>query len=183
MRFHCRHLLRFHCCHLLRFHYCHWLKFLHPSQSSSRLPSRDIWKRSHDYDCYLLSVASKGEHVTKKHVLIGWKEDMFCRQTVEVWGGVRRMFTCKVGSCLSTLFVFDQRKYSSQDVKKNLWGCKPPNNISYKQVCCCWAKNKRWAEHADQKHVNNLTFGATVCFKGCQTSNAWRQNTSCLASD
>ena len=102
VRFHCRHLLRFHCCHSLRFHCCHWLKFLHPSQSSSRSPSRDIWKRSHDYDWYLLSVASKRVHVTKKHVIIGWKQDMFCCQTVEVWGGVRQTFTCKVGSCLST---------------------------------------------------------------------------------
>ena len=109
VRFHCRHLLRFHCCHSSRFHYCHWLKFLHPSQSSSRSPSRDTWKRSHDYDCYLLSAASKHVHVTEKHFLSGWKQDTFCRQTVEVWGGVRRMLTCKVGSCLSTWFVFDQK--------------------------------------------------------------------------
>ena len=34
---------------------------------------------------------------------------MFCRQTVDVCGRVRRMVTCKAGSCLSTLFVFDQQ--------------------------------------------------------------------------
>ena len=26
------------------------------------------------------------------------------------------------------------------------------------------------------------SFGATVCFNGCQTSNVWRQSTSCLAT-
>ena len=33
------------------------------------------------------------------------------------------------------------------------------------------------------RHPNNkqLTFVATVCFNGCQTSNVWRQNTACLA--
>ena len=34
---------------------------------------------------------------------------MFCRQTVDVCGRVRRMVTCKAGSCLSTLFVFHQQ--------------------------------------------------------------------------
>ena len=34
-----------------------------------------------------------------------------------------------------------------------------------------------------ERHPNNkqLTFVATVCFNGCQTSNVWRQNTACLA--
>ena len=31
------------------------------------------------------------------------------------------------------------------------------------------------------KTYKQLSFGATVCFHGCQTSNVWRQNTSCLA--
>ena len=35
----------------------------------------------------LPSVAPKREHVRKKHVLIGCKDDMFCRQTFEVWSG------------------------------------------------------------------------------------------------
>ena len=35
---------------------------------------------------YLPSVASKCVHVRKKHVLLGCKHDMFCRQTCEVWG-------------------------------------------------------------------------------------------------
>ena len=186
MRFHCRHLLRFHCCHSLRFHCCHWSKFLHPSQSSSRSPSRDIWKRSQDYDCYLLSVASKSVHVTKKHVLIGWKEDMFCR----VWGGVRRIFTCKVGCSLSTWFVFDQQNIHYKTLR-TIYRVVNLQRIVLKSRCAVpeqkillkLEKKKRWAEHADQKHVNNLTFGETVCFKGCQTSNVWRQNTSCLASD
>ena len=33
----------------------------------------------------LASVASKQVHVTKKHVLIGCKRDMFWCQTFEVW--------------------------------------------------------------------------------------------------
>ena len=33
----------------------------------------------------LPSVASKQVHVTKKHVLIGYKRDMFWCQTFEVW--------------------------------------------------------------------------------------------------
>ena len=118
---------------------------------------------------------------------------MFCRQTVELWGGVRQRFTCKVGCCsliVVDLICFRSTKYSSQDDKKNFWSCKTPkNNSGLKQVCCFWARNitenweekKRWAERADKKHVNNLTFGKTVCFNGCQTSNVWWQNTSCLA--
>ena len=38
--------------------------------------------------------------------------------------------------------------------------------------------------HLRKKHVligYKLTFGLTVCFNGCQTSNLWRQNTSYLA--
>ena len=31
------------------------------------------------------SVASRSVHVRKKHVLIGCKQDMFCRQKIEVW--------------------------------------------------------------------------------------------------
>ena len=42
---------------------------------------------------YLPLVASKRVHLTGKHVLIfGWKQDMFCCQTVHVWVGVKRMF-------------------------------------------------------------------------------------------
>ena len=41
---------------------------------------------------YLPLVASKRVHVTEKHVLIGWKQDMFCCQTVDVWVGGKRMF-------------------------------------------------------------------------------------------
>ena len=43
---------------------------------------------------------------------------MFCPQAVEVWVGVKRMFTCKVGSCLSQLFIFDQQII--HDIKKKL---------------------------------------------------------------
>ena len=41
---------------------------------------------------YLPLVASKRVRVTEKHVLIGWKQDMFCCQTVDVWVGGKRMF-------------------------------------------------------------------------------------------
>ena len=30
-----------------------------------------------------------------------------------------------------------------------------------------------------QKQNKQITVGVTVCFNGCQTSNVWRQNTSC----
>ena len=31
------------------------------------------------------------------------------------------------------------------------------------------------------KTYKQLTFGVTVCFNGCQTSNVWQQNMSCQA--
>ena len=169
MRFHCRHLLRFHCCHSLRFHCCHWSKFLHPSQSSSRSPSRDIWKRSHDYDCYLLSVASKSVHVTKKHVLIGWKEDMFCRQTVEVWGGVRRIFTCKVGCSLSTWFVFYQQNILYKTLR-TIYGVVKLQRIVHKSKCTVPEQKdiiETWKKIKDERNM---------LIKTCKQLNLWRHS-------
>ena len=119
----------------------------------------------------ILSVASKHVHVSKKHVLIGCKRDLFCRQTFEVWS--RRL--------LSTWFFFHSTKYCLQeflDVKNNFW----------RQVCCFWAGNmpeswEKWNMSGTHrsKTCKQLTFGSTVCFNGCQTSNVWWPNTSCLA--
>ena len=124
----------------------------------------------------------------KKHVLIGWKQEMFCRGTVEVWGGVRQMFMCKVGSCLLTRFVFNQWTIYCKALRIIFGVVKLQRLIlKSKWADCEWEmlleieKNKRWAEHADQEHVFNLTFCATVCFNGCQTSNVWPPYTSCLA--
>ena len=52
--------------------------------------------------------------------------------------------------------------------------------VSEREICLKTEKNEIGAELVDQKH-KQLTFGVTVCFNGCQTSNVWRQNTSCLA--
>ena len=169
MRFHCRHLLRFHCCHSLRFHCCHWLKFLHPSQSSSRSPSRDIWKRSYDYDWYLLSVASKSVNVTKKHVLIGRKEDMFCRQTVEVWGGVRRIFTCKVGCSLSTWFVFDQQNIHYKTLRTS-YGVVKLQRIVLKSKCA--VPEQKILLKLEKK----LQMSGTCWSKTCKQLNLWRHS-------
>ena len=64
------------------------------------------------------------------------------------------------------------------DVKNNIW----------RQVRCFWARNvtescERWNLSGTRWSKTNkqLTLGVTVCFNGCQTSNVWRQNTSCLA--
>ena len=48
--------------------------------------------------------------------------------------------------------------------------------VSEREISLKVQKNEIWAERTEQ-----LTFGATVCFYGCQTSNLWQQNTSCLA--
>jgi len=49
--------------------------------------------------------------------------------------------------------------------------------VSEREICLKVEKNKIWAERADQTHVNNLP----ICFNAWQTSNVWRQNTSCLS--
>ena len=50
---------------------------------------------------------------------------------------------------------------------------KSKSAVSEQEILLTIEKNKKWAECADKKHVNNVTFGATVCFNGCQTSNVW----------
>ena len=44
---------------------------------------------------------------------------MFCHQTVEVWDGIFRIFTCKVGS-FSQLDLFSVNKNYIHDIKKKL---------------------------------------------------------------
>ena len=107
-----------------------------------------------------------------------------CRRTVEVWVGVRRMFTCKVDNCLLTWFDFDQQNIHRKTLRRISGAVKLQRIIlkskcavSVREILLKIVKNKRWVERAHQKHVNNLTFGATVCFNGCRTSNVWRQNT------
>ena len=93
------------------------------------------------------------------------------------------MFTCKVGCCLSTLFVFDQQTIHRKTLRRISGVLKLQRiileskcAISEREIILKIENNKRRAERANQKHVNNLTFGATVCFNGCQkTSNVWWQ--------
>jgi len=118
----------------------------------------------------LTSVASKRVHVRKKDVLIGWKHDMFCHHTFEVW--IRRL--------LST--CFHPTKYSLQEFLEFKNNCK-------RQVCCFSARNmpekwEKWKMDGTRwstRYIKQLNFGPTVCFNDCQTSNVWGQNTSCLA--
>ena len=108
-----------------------------------------------------------------------WRKNMTCsawHQTVEVWGGVRRMLTCKVGSCLSIWFVFDQQQHFHRKMLRRIYGVLKLQKIIFKsnwavserEISLKIEKNKRQVGRADQKHVNNLTLAATVCFKGCQ---------------
>ena len=73
------------------------------------------------------------------------------------------------------LICFRSTKYSLQeflDVKNNFW----------KHVCFFWARNAReswekWnmSRAHRSKTYEQLAFGMTVCFNGCQTLNIWRQ--------
>ena len=94
------------------------------------------------------SVASKRVHVRKRHVLIGCKHGMFCRQTFEVWS--RRL--------LSTWFVFAQQKILCKKflTLRIISGGKCA--VSEWEIRLKVEKNEIWgrAERADQKHMKNL---------------------------
>ena len=93
-------------------------------------------------------------------------------QTFEVWS---RRF-------LSTWFIFAQQNIRGNNVKtlRIISGGKCV--VSEREIIMpkSWEKwnmsGMRWS-----KTYKQLSFGATVSFNGCQTSNVWRQNTSCLA--
>ena len=73
---------------------------------------------------------------------------------------------------MSTLFVFDQQTIHRKTLRRISGVLKLQRiileskcAISEREIILKIEKNKRRAERANQKHVNNLTFGATVCFK------------------
>ena len=117
------------------------------------------------------SVASKHVHVRKK-TRSNWVQTCHVLRT-----NIRSLEYAAVVD----LIRFRSMKYSLQeflDVKNNFW----------RQVCCFWARNmpeseEKWDMSGTRwsKTYKQRSFGATVCFNGCQTSNVWRQNTSCLA--
>ena len=82
--------------------------------------------------------------------------------------------------CLLSWFVFNQQNICRK-ILRRISGVlklqriilKSKSAVSEQEILLTIEKNKRWAECADEKHVNNVTFGATVCFNGCQTSNVW----------
>ena len=45
--------------------------------------------------------------------------------------------------------------------------------------CAALRVEKNGQKKFGLKQNKQITVGATVCFNGCQTSNVWRQNTSC----
>ena len=125
-------------------------------------------------------VTSKYVHVTKKHVLIGWKQDMLIAAKLLKFGvALDKNVQCKVGSCLLTWFVFDQQNIHCTAVRR-ICGVLKLQRIILKSKCDVseweipwyyWKLRKIFktcADCADQKHVINLTFGLTVCFNGYQ---------------
>ena len=83
-------------------------------------------------------VTPKHIHVKKKHVLIGYKGDMFCCQTFEVWS--RQL--------LST-FCFCSTKYSLQE----FLDVKASTLFPSKKYAWQLRKKEIWTECGDQKHT------------------------------
>ena len=94
----------------------------------------------------LPSVASKRVHVRKKHVLIGCKRVMFCRQKFEVWST----------RLLSTWFVFAQKNILCKNFQTLRIISGDKGAVSGREICLQVKKNEIWPERADQKHINNL---------------------------
>ena len=117
------------------------------------------------------------------------------RQTVEVCGGDRRMFTCEVGSCLSTSFVFDQQNFHRKTLRR-IYGVVQLQRRILNSKCAVsdWEillkieKIKRWAELADQKHVRTPSplarQLALTAFKlqmfGGKTRHVWHPIRTCF---
>ena len=94
----------------------------------------------------------------KNMFLLGENQTCFVTKMLKFGDGVRRMFTCKVGSCLSTWFVFDQQSIHRKRLRR-IHGIVKLQRIIIKIKCAVSEreklpkieKNKRWEERADQK--------------------------------
>ena len=125
--------------------------------------------------------------MTKKHSLNGWKTwhvlPPTCWSLGWRWTNIhvqsRQLFVDSI--CFQQNIHRKTLRRISGVVKLQRIIHKNKCAVSEREILLKIEKNKRWAERADQKHVNNLTFDTTVCFNGCQTSNVCRQNTSCLS--
>ena len=92
--------------------------------------------------------------------------------------GCKACFLCTL--CLLSWFVFNQQNIHCK-ILRRIAGVvklqriilKSMSTVSEQEILLKIEKKKRWAECADEKHVNNVTFGVAVCFNCCQTSNVW----------
>ena len=101
---------------------------------------------------------------------MGWKKDMFCHQTVEVWGGFIRIIMWKVGRCLSAWFVFDQQNIHGI-IKEEIREIKKMSRMCWSKTCKqlnLWQDSLLWRlskfKCLTAKHVMSGSDPIRICF-------------------